>query len=165
MLWYSIFWKRWSATNYYSMMGECFRRSWWYWSKAGKNQKILDQNNNSPIALSADFIKRIQLACNTKLPPACKDKAHPKACLFNTTLDKARLIIDISIKPEKGPHGEERIVTINKHQKHQQALDHTIKVPWIQLPKMLPIRVARNFLILSRNHWSDRMPVISRRGH
>jgi hypothetical protein len=52
-------------------------------------------------------------------------------------LDKARLIIDISIKPEKGPHGEERIVTINKHQKHQQALDHTIKVPWIQLPKML----------------------------
>ena len=90
-----------------------------------------------PIALSADFIERIQLACNTKLPPACKDKVHPKACLFNTTLDKARLIIDISIRPEKGPHGEERIVTINKHQKHQQALDHTIKVPWIQLPKML----------------------------
>jgi len=90
-----------------------------------------------PISLSADFIERIQLACNTKLPPACKDKIHPKTCLFNTTLDKARLIIDISIRPEKGPHGEERIVTINKHQKHQQAQDHTIKVPWIQLPKML----------------------------
>ncbi len=51
-----------------------------------------------PIALSADFIERIQLACNTKLPPACKDKVHPKACLFNTTLDKARLIIDICNK-------------------------------------------------------------------
>ncbi len=90
-----------------------------------------------PISLTAEFIEKIQLACNAKLPPACKDKVHPKSCLFNTTLDKARMIIEITIKPERGPRGEERIVTINKHHKYHQVHDDTLKVPWIQLPKML----------------------------
>jgi len=89
------------------------------------------------ISLTAEFIEKIQFACNAKLPPTCKDKVHPKSCLFNTTLDKARTIIDITIKPERGPHGEERIVSINKHHKYQQAHDTILKVPWIQLPKML----------------------------
>ncbi len=50
-------------------------------------------------------------------------QSAPKTCLFNTSIDKARLVIDITIRPEKGPHGGERMVTINKHQKYHSAQD------------------------------------------
>jgi hypothetical protein len=89
------------------------------------------------IKMAADFVEMLQAACNAKLSPACKDRVHPKTVLFHNSLEKGCTLINLTIRPERGPHGQERIVLIEKEHRFRPDHDATLKLPWIQLPKFL----------------------------
>ena len=89
-----------------------------------------------PINLAHDYIEKLKKASETRLDSFTSDLQANKCLLYHNSMEKHQIKYEFTIKSEVGPHGRERLITLDRDYRDPRK-SQSIKLPWIQLPRLI----------------------------